>query len=362
MKIVIRAGGVGTRLWPLSRKDNPKQFQAIASDKALIQDTLDRIAPLVDVKDDLFVSVSDSVQDKVKKLLPDVQKKNVILESSSKNTGPAICLESVLIADRFSDEEVVASLPSDDYITDAEAFRTLPLTAEGFLKDNPEYIMTPGIKPNYPDTGYSYIKSGDVLQEKGEEAIFKVADWVEKPDSDYCKELIASGRYYYHTGMYIWQLKTVIALFKKYQPEMLKSCEEIVALINKGGEEKKIAEIYAGLEKMSIETAITDKVKKIAMCVSNRIGWSDLGKWHTIKDLLPANQGDNLVKGNVIPHDTTDCMIYGKEDKVIATIGLDDMVIIDTDDALLVCPKDRSDEAKKIVEELKKNKDNKKYL
>jgi mannose-1-phosphate guanylyltransferase len=256
----------------------------------------------------------------------------------------------------------VASLPSDDFINDPEAFQTLLQTSEIFLKENPEYIMTPGIKPNYPDTGYSYLKSGEVLQEEGEEAIFKVADWVEKPDLDYCKELIASGLYFYHTGMYIWQLKTVIGLFEKYQPAMLASCQEIVELMKLGGQEEQIAKIYSSLEKMSIETAITDKVEKIAMCVSNRIGWSDLGKWHIIKDLLPANQGDNLIKGNVIPLDTTDCMIYGSKDKVIATIGLDDMVIIDTDDALLVCPKDRSDEAKKIVEELQKRKDSEKYL
>jgi mannose-1-phosphate guanylyltransferase len=362
MKIVIRAGGVGTRLWPLSRKNNPKQFQAIASDKVLIRDTQDRIAPLVNIGDDLFISVNESVKHLVKKYLPEVSDKNIIPEPASKNTGPAICLESVLIADRFSDHEIVASLPSDDYITDPEAFRTLLQTAETFLKKNPEYIMTPGIKPNYPDTGYSYIKSGDVLQEEGEEGIFKVADWVEKPDLDYCKELIASGRYFYHTGMYIWQLKTVINLFEKYQPEMLAACREIVELMKLGGQEEKIAKIYSSLEKMSIETAITDKAEKIAMCVSNRIGWSDLGKWHTIKDLLPANQGDNLIKGNVIPLDTTDCMIYGNKDKVIATIGLDDMVIIDTDDALLVCPRERSDEAKKIVEELQKNKNSEKYL
>lgn len=362
MKIVIRAGGVGTRLWPLSRKNNPKQFQAIASDKTLIQETQDRIAPMIDIEDDLFVSVNDSLKERVKALLPEVSDKNIILEPASKNTGPAICLESVLIADRFSDKEIVASLPSDDYITDPDAFRALLQTAEIFLKQNHEYIMTPGIKPNYPDTGYSYIKSGDLLQEKGEEAIFKVADWVEKPDLDYCKELIASGRYFYHTGMYIWQLSTVLELFEKFQPEMLETCRKIVSLIKLGGQEEKISELYSSLEKMSIETAVTDKVEKIAMCVSNRIGWSDMGKWHTIKDLLPANQGDNLVKGNVIPLDTTDCMIYGSKDKIIATIGLDDMVIIDTEDALLVCPKDRSDEAKKIVEELQKNKDSEKYL
>jgi len=362
MKIVIRAGGVGTRLWPLSREKNPKQFQAIVSNKTLIQDTIDRVKPLLKDSGDLFISVNETLKDKVKKLLPEFPPQNIILESASKNTGPAICLESFLLADRFSEEEVVASLPSDDYISDAQAFRELLTMTENFLEEHPDYIVTPGIKPVRPDTGYSYIKAGKNLKQKGEEAIFKVGDWVEKPDRDYCKELVSSGRYYYHTGMYIWKLKTVLALFQKHQPEMAAACKKIVGLSKEKGEIKKIREIYAGLEKTSIESAITDKTDKIAMSVSDRIGWSDLGKWYIIKDLLPPNDGDNLTHGEVFPFDTTDCLIYGPADKLIATIGLDDLVVVDTEDALLICPKERSGEVKKIVEELKKKKGSKKYL
>jgi len=196
----------------------------------------------------------------------------------------------------------------------------------------------------------------------GDQAIFTVASWVEKPDWDYCKELIASGLFYYHTGIYVWKLKTILGLFQKHQPEMLAACRKMLALSKKKNQTEKVKKIYTGLEKMSIETAITEKTKKIAMSVSNRIGWSDLGKWHIIKDLLPPNNGDNLTRGGVFPFDTTDCLIYGPKNKLIATLGLDDLVIVDTEDALFVCPKERSGEVKKIVEELKKKKEYKKYL
>jgi len=345
MKIIIRAGGSGTRLWPISRRNNPKQFQAIVNDKSLVQNTVDRVWPFLKNKSDLFISVNREMVERLKKEIPGLASKNIIAEPAGRNTGPAMCLESCFLAGRFGEEAIVASLPSDDYISDAAAFRAMLRAAENFLKKNPDYIVTPGAKPTLPDEGYSYIKVGEKLAGGGREKIFKVADWVEKPEIGRCKKLIKSGKYFAHAGMYIWKLKTVLDLFRKFQPKMYKVCEKLAAG-QKTGE-------YARFPKISIETAVTKKVKKIAVIVSGGLDWSDLGKWHIIKNILsPGNK--NLMKGQVLAVDTSGCLVYGTSDKIVATVGLKDMVVILTNDALLVCPKDRAGEVKKIVEELEK--------
>lgn len=345
MKIVIRAGGVGTRLWPISRQDNPKQFQALLNDQSLIRSTVDRVKPLLKSGDDLFVSVSQRTVEKLKKEIPELSDKNIIIEPESRNTGPAICFESCILARRFGEDVVVASLPSDDFISDATAFCKMLCVAERFLEKNYDYIVTPGVRPAYPDSGYSYARIGVRIDANKDASIFKVIDWVEKPTLSQCKKLIQSGKYFCHTGMYVWKLKTILDLFRKFQPKTYKVCKKLA----EGGKAD-----YAKLRKITIETAITQKAPKIALVVGNKIGWSDLGKWHIIARIMPHDRNRNVTKGKVISLDTKNCLIYGLDDKLIATVGLNDMIIVQTGDALLVCPKDRSDEVKKIVEELEK--------
>ncbi|MBU1146283.1 hypothetical protein KKD80_01925 [Patescibacteria group bacterium] len=352
MKIVIRAGGSGTRLWPVSRENNPKQFQALVGENTLIRGTVNRIKPLLKKSGDLFISLNQKMAKRLKKEIPGLADKNMILEPAGRNTGPAICLESCVLARRFGEEVIVASLPSDDYISDPAAFRAELVVAEKFLEKNPEYIITPGAKPTFPDEGYSYIKIGKKLAGGKEIKIFKVNGWIEKPKVDYCKKLIKSGEYFCHTGMYIWKLKTILDLFRKFQPKMYEVCKKIAA--------GSAREQYAKLEKIHIESAITKKTNKIATIISAGLNWSDLGKWHIIKDILsPGNK--NLIKGKVLALDTRDCLIYGPPDKFVATVGLQNTVVVLTEDALLVCPKERAGEVKKIVEELGE-KGFKKYL
>ncbi len=354
MIVVIRAGGVGTRLWPASRTANPKQFQALVGEAPLLRQTVERIVPLLDSPDHLFVSVNEQFIERVAELVPELPVGNLIVESESRNTGPAICLETAVLAERFPADTVVASIPSDDYIRDPEPFRDLLRAGEQFLATHPDYVVTPGARPWHVDTGYSYMRAGSNLLSAGEESIFELVDWVEKPDADRCKDLIASGLYYCHTGMYLWKLGTIGSLFDTLQPAMAAACREIVALRATGGTVGESADRYASLEKMTIETAITHRAPHVAMSVSNRMFWSDVGKWHLIKELVPDNDGDNLTKGVIVPYDTTDCLIYGSGEKVIATIGLNDCVIVDTSDALLICLKERSGEVSKVIDELKR--------
>lgn len=348
MKIVIRAGGSGTRLWPMSREKNPKQFQAIVNDKSLVRDTVDRVKPLLENKGDIFISVNERMVKKLKKEIPEMLSKNIIVEPVGRNTGPAICLESCFLARRFGENVIVASLPSDDYISDEVAFRKMLRAAESFLKKNPDYVITPSAKPTCPDSGYSYIKTAERLAGDKETKIFKVAAWVEKPAPDRCKKLIRSGKYFSHTGMYVWKLKTILDLFRKFQPKMYETCRRAAA--GQGGGN------YAKLEKITIESAVTRKTEKIATAVSDHMGWSDLGKWHIIAKMLRQDKNGNVTKGKIISMDTKNCLIYGPEKKLIAAVGLSGMVIVLTEDALLVCPKERSGEVREIVEEIRRKK------
>lgn len=343
MKIVIRAGGVGTRLWPISRQNNPKQFQAIVNDKSLIRNTVDRVKPLLENESGIFISVSQQMVKKLKKEIPELTEENIIVEPESKNTGPAVCLESCVLAQHFGEDTVVASLPSDDYISDEVTFCEMLRQAEKFLDKNSDYVVTPGAKPTCPDTGYSYTEVGESLGVDGAK-IFKVTSWVEKPTIYRCKKLIQSGKYFYHTGMYVWKLKTILDLFKNFQPKMYEVCSRLAT-----GQEAD----YDGLEKITIESAITQKAPKIAVIVSD-FGWSDLGKWHIVAKMLSPDKNGNVTKGKVLAIDTQNCLIYGSYDKLVAAIGINDIVIVQTEDAMLICPKEKSGEVKKIVEELEK--------
>lgn len=355
MKIVIRAGGIGTRLWPMSRTNNPKQFQVVSGDKTMIRTTYDRVAPVLSDKSDLFLSVNEKFKERAMSEIPEAVENRIIIETDTRNTGPAMCLEVCYLEKYCEHSDVIATLPSDDYISDSAAFRELLLATEEFIIKNPDYILTPAIKPNYPDTGYTYFKAGKNLQEKGEETIYSVADVVQKPNDDYCKEIINTGVYYCHTGMYLWQLGHIVGLFKKHQKKMYDICTEIVDLMVKNPGSKKIAEMYSQLEKISVESAVTEYAEKIAMSVSNRIGWSDLGKWHVIKRILMEEEKGNLTKGEVMIKDSSNSMIYSNVDKKLVVVNdVNDLVVIDTPDVLFVSSLKNSAEVKKMVEQIKK--------
>lgn len=356
MKVVIRAGGTGTRLWPMSRQAYPKQFQAIVGESSMIEVTYERILPLVTAASDVFVSVNQTNLAILKKTLPQISSDNIIIETESRNTGPAMCLEVCFLSTVCDETEVIVSVPSDDFISDAEAFGRLLKLSEGFLQDRSEYIVTPAVRPAYVDTGYSYFKAGESLASLGLEQIMEVAQVAEKPSEEDCQRFIASGEYYCHTGMYIWRLGYIKKLFKNLQPEMTKICEQIVVLMKDADKKEEIAKLYASLEKLSIESAITDKAPKLAMSISTSLGWSDLGKWHIIKRILLADTTKNLTKGRVITNNASNNLIYNaNEKKVVVVNGLDDVIVVDTPEGLFISASTSSAEVKDCVAKIKEN-------
>jgi len=354
MKIVIRAGGIGTRLWPVSRIKKPKQFQKIISDRSMIRTTYERSKKIVKKNNDIFISVNYKLEKLLKKEIPEIKKSNIILEADARNTGPAICLESCYLEKFFSPKEVIASLPSDDYISNEEAFKDLLLKSEEFINENPDYILTPAVKSDYPDTGYSYLKAGKNLMKGGQEGIYKVDKIIEKPNIDFLDDILKTGIYYSHTGIYLWKLENILELFKKFQQGMYEVCYKVANLLIKNKKSKKLIELYTELEKISIETAITSKTNKIAMSVSNRVGWSDLGKWHIIKKIF-KNKNSNFIKGQVVVNFSENNLIYSNiKNKLLVVNDIKDLAVVDTDDALYITSLKNSAEIKNILDKIKK--------
>ncbi|MFH0840823.1 MAG: sugar phosphate nucleotidyltransferase [bacterium] len=359
MRIVIRAGGTGTRLWPMSRQHNPKQFQRVIGDQTMIRATYERIRGLLGSVNDLFISVNHKMLEKIKLEIPEVNLSNVIVETDTRNTGPAVCLEVCYLEKFCQPNEIIASLTSDDYISNSQDFCELLEDSEKFLQRQPENILAIAVAPDYPDTGYTYFQIGEKV-EAGDKSIYKVAKVVEKPNIDLCNELVSAGDYYCHVGMYVWQLGYISKLFQKLQPRMYKTCEDVVDMMNRGDLERA-KELYLSLEKMTIESAITNKTENLIMSVSNRFGWSDLGKWHIIKRIL-ATEGENLTKGEVVIHDAQDNLVYNNnEGRIIVLNDVHDLIIIDTNDVLLISSSKKSAEIKNIVEKLKQQ-NKEKYL
>lgn len=351
MQVVIRAGGLGTRLWPWSRRAMPKQFQNLFGNSTMLVDTLRRVQSLVDSKDSLWVSVNHKLVATAQEQNPDFSLDHYIIEPEARNTGAAVCLEVCFLEKRIPLDSIIASLPSDDYISDEEAFLDLLRASEHFISENPQYIVAPAVRPDYPEVGYSYLKTGDRLDSGGKETMFAVADFVEKPNREYCKELIKDGLHYWHTGMYLWQLGRIIKLFEELQPEMIRLCRQIIAL--ESGEKEKIAELFASIEKMSIEAAITHRVTTLAMSVSNRVGWSDVGKWPAVKRLSSADSMGNVVHGEALLHKTESSIVYNRESKKIVVLNnVKDIAVIETDDVLVISDLNATEDIKEILERL----------
>lgn len=353
MRIVIRAGGIGTRLWPMSRQDNPKQFQRVVSDQTMIRTTHERISSLLRSADSLFVSVNQKMLERIKTELPELAPTNIIVETDTRNTGPAVCLEVCYLEKFCQPEEIIASLTSDDYVSNSAAFCELLQDSEKFLQTHPEHLLALAVAPDHPDIGYTYFQIGERVSTEEHHSIYRVTKVVEKPNLDLCQELIAAGDYYCHVGMYVWQLGYISKLFQELQPEMYQACQQIVELMMQGADQEKIKALYSGLEKMTIESAITNKADKLVMSVSNCFGWSDLGKWQIIKRIL-SPQGENLIKGEVLIHDAENNLVYNNnKGKLIALNDVHDLIVIDTGDVLLISSNKNSAEIKAIVAKLK---------
>jgi len=353
MKIVIRAGGVGSRLWPVSRFNKPKQLHPLLSNKTMLQEAIER-ALLVAKPEDIYVSGNIRFEEEIRNELGAVLENNLIIEPDRRETAAAIGLEAVYIAKKYP-QAIVASLGSDHAIAKNKEFSRILRLAENTIKKYPQDILCIGIKPSQPDVGYGYIE----LNKKIASEVYAVKSFKEKPNKQKAEEFFASNKYLWNANMFVWRADTLLDLFKKHLPKMYQDLMIIKKAIGTNQEKAVLHKIYPRLEKIAIDYAIIEKAQKI-LAISADIGWNDIGDWARLKDQLAEKEEENVVKTKeYIGIDTKNSLIYSEKNKLIATIGLENIIIVETDDALLVCDKYRSAEVKKIQEILKKKKKDK---
>ena len=361
MYAVIMAGGSGTRFWPLSREKMPKQLLKIGGEDTLICETVSRVSPLIKFED-IFIVTNQSLADTINYQLSSKFNRpwgeNIILEPEAKNTAPALGL-AALHLERLDPKSVMVVLAADHSIRKKDEFlNLLPIAGEAAQAD---YLVTIGIKPSRPETGYGYIKAGEKCEGSRQLAsssfdapVYRVEAFVEKPNLETAKEYMKDGRYYWNSGMFVWKTKTFLNEIEKHQPSLYRGLQEIRRVIGTSQEADVIREVFKKLESISIDYAVMEKTDRAAVIPAD-IGWSDVGSWTALDDVSERDAAGNIITGNVIDIGSKDSIIYA-EKRLIATIGLKDAVVVDTQDATLVCSKDRAQDVKKIVDELKKRK------
>lgn len=357
LKVVIRAGGTGTRLWPKSRQNNPKQLSKLIGSKTMLQETVSRVVGVVHYSD-IFISTNRKLLKEVKKQIPKIPAKNIIVEPDKRDTAAAIGLETVYIRKRYPGA-IIASLGSDHLIRSKNNFqRTLKNTYK-LVSRNPRYLTCIAVYPTYPDTGYGYIKLNNILDQESRAELYKVDKFIEKPDISNAKKYVKDGNYLWNANMFMWKADTILRCYERFLPSVYKDLRIIEKAIGTADEKKVLENKYPKLKKISVDNGIMEKADKVA-AISLEAGWSDIGDWSTLKDELKKGRS-NLVEAKHIGIDTENTLVYGDKRKVIATIGVENMVVVDTEDALLICDKNRAQEVKKIVDKLEK-KNERRYL
>lgn len=353
MKALILAGGSGTRLWPLSRNNNPKQFLSLYKQKSLLRHTFERLQGSFDNKN-IWLAAASEHQKLCQIEIPAI--KNYSLEPIGANTAPAIGLALLHIKQNNSPQSIVVTVNSDHYIADKKEYLRIIKQAEKIVKQQPDKIVLVGVQTDYPETGYGYIKIGSLVKKIGKDKIYKVANFVEKPNLAKAKKYHQSGKYLWNPAIFIFSVQTMWKLFEKYLPSHYKILQQMEKIYPN---QEKIFFLFKKFTKISIDYGILEKAYKDLLVIPASFGWSDIGSWQSVSELF-VRQNNNQVNGKFVSIDSKNNIIYAPEGKLVTTIGVKDSLIVFTSDAVLVADKNRTQEVKKIVEILQQK--DKKFL
>ena len=348
MKItaLIMAGGRGERFWPKSRKTMPKQFLSLTDDgKTMIQLTVERISSVVDMED-IYIATNKDYKELVRSQLPGIPEKNILCEPVGRNTAPCIGLGAVHMAKKY-DDAIMLVLPSDHLIKFNKMFLSV-LKDSCDIAEKDRNLVTIGITPAYAETGYGYIKFDSHVMEG---RAYKVDRFVEKPSLEVAKEYLETEEYLWNSGMFVWKLSSILYNLERFMPETFAGLRRIQASIGTPEEEEVLHKEFAQFQSQSIDYGIMEKAENI-YTVPGTFGWDDVGSWLAVERIRKSNEMGNVVSGNIITVGTHNCIIQG-EKKLIAAVGLEDLIIVDTEDATLICAKDSTADIKKVLENLK---------
>ena len=351
MFIAIMAGGSGTRFWPASRKNLPKQFLSLCSSKPLIYETFLRVASLVD-EEKIFLIINRRHRSLVDQIFKGHHLR-IIEEPDERNTAPCIGLVSLWIEKEFGDQPI-AILPSDHYIANTEAFQQTLLAGMDFVKE--EGIVMLGAIPNYPETGYGYLERGESISSSQGVSVYKVKRFIEKPDMEKAKAYLASQNFYWNMGIFIFRPRTMLSQIALHLPELGKGLSKIRESIGSDRYPTVLEEVYSSISSISIDYGVMEKTSEKIFLIPGQFGWSDVGSWNALFRFKEADKdlNGNLVQGKVILVDTKDSFVYSKNGRLIGVLGLKDTLIVDTEDVLLISNLQRSQELRQFPEILRK--------
>jgi mannose-1-phosphate guanylyltransferase len=358
MYAVIMAGGRGTRFWPRSREKKPKHLLDIVSSRTIIQETVDRIGPLIPPQNILVVTGRKHARELIRQL-PEVPAENIIIEPVGRNTAACIGLAALHIEEKALDDVMIV-LPSDHAIGNADQFRKV-IAAAVKRAGSENALVTIGIKPSGPHTGFGYLEAGDPVGQTAGIDVFRVQSIREKPALEQAQAFVQSNRFYWNSGIFIWKASAILAEIERHLPDLYKGLTKIKRALRSAKEASTVARVYRLLASISIDYGVMEKADNVYLLPGD-FGWSDLGSWDTLWEISAKDGAGNAVigGGTVLAEDASGSLIYSSR-KLVALVGIKDLIVVDTKDALLICRRGQSQLVKKIVDTLEAKK-LKKYL
>jgi len=349
MFAVIMAGGKGSRFWPRSREKMPKHLLDIQGERTIIRETVDRIRPLVPPERTLIVTGRSHAAGLIRQL-PEIPAENILIEPVGRNTAPCIGLAALHILKRAPDA-VMLVLPSDHRIGDEAEFRRV-LDAAGKVAAGGNSLVTIGIRPTGPETGYGYIEQGDPFPAGGDGEIRRVRSIREKPDIEQARAFLHRGGFLWNSGMFILKASAILGAIKRFLPELHAGLMQIREALGTEREEQVVGDIYAGLKAVSIDYGVMEKAEDV-LVVPGDFGWSDLGSWDTLWEVSGRDKNGNALRGEFVAIDAGDCLVHSPG-KLVALVGVRDLLVVETNDALLICRRGRSQDVRNVVEILER--------
>jgi mannose-1-phosphate guanylyltransferase len=350
---VIMAGGGGTRLWPLSRKSRPKQMLNLLEDRSLFQVAVARLEGLFS-PDRIFVVTVDEQAIELQAQCPEIPKENYLIEPLPKGTASVVGLAAIALQKR-DPEAVMAILTSDHYIGNVSGFKHLLEAAYDVAME--KYLVTLGISPTYPSTGYGYIQQGDFIGNYRTLEVYQALRFKEKPNEADAVQMMATGDHAWNSGMFVWRVDRILGEITEQMPELAKSLMQIASAWGEDQPSAVVQQVWPELKAETIDYGIMEGADQIVVIPAHDLEWSDVGSWDSLFDLLPGDVDGNIIVGDKhIGLDTKQSLVYVDQDqRLIVTIGVEDLVVVDTGDVLLVCRKDQAQRVRQVVNELKES-------
>ena len=353
---LILAGGGGTRLWPKSREKTPKQFLKLGSEKTLLRSTAERVTKITDW-DHVYVITNITQLKDVERELPEIPKQHILCEPQKRETAMAMAVGALVIQERDPDA-VVMNFASDHVVQHDDEFQHVMRAATENAED-PNYMVTVGISPTFPHTGMGYIKIGKELRKTNRLPVFQVDSFTEKPNETTAKAFISTGKYFWNANNYVWSVKAVEAAFLKHAPKTANALDELRKHLGKSTWQTALEKAYDSVDSISIDYAISEKADNLLL-IPGDFGWNDVGDWKVVYDLTKKDQNGNVIlreegSGEFVEHQSRDNLV-SVNGRLVALVDVEDMIVIDTNEILLVMPKSKSQDVKKIVEKLKQEK------